>query len=123
MHGGGKLATQLSTQLGIETKIIEGRRITDAETLKVATMVYAGWINKRISAKLNSQKCKAIGLSGADLFLIPSKKRKRAKFDFGFVGHILGSQIKIKELEILLNNNFVPVIAPITATKNKNVDD
>ncbi len=117
IHGGGKLATQLSAQLGIKTKLIEGRRITDAETLKITTMVYAGWINKSISAKLNSYHCKAIGLSGSDLFLIPSKKRKKEKIDYGFVGDISNNQIKTKELKVLLNNNFVPVVAPITSDK------
>lgn len=115
VHGGGKLATKLSEQLGIETKMAEGRRITDAETLKIATMVYAGWINKNITAQLNSNKTKAIGLCGADLFLIPATKRKTAKINYGFVGDVLQNKINVKHLELLLNQNIVPVIAPITS--------
>jgi len=115
VHGGGKLATKLSEQLGIETKMTEGRRVTDAETLKTVTMVYAGWINKNITAQLNSKKVKAIGLCGADLFLIPSTKRKKATIDYGFVGDVLRNKINLKYLELFLARNIVPVIAPITS--------
>src|SRR5678810_187425 len=66
VHGGGKLATQLADKLGIEQKLIDGRRITDAETLKIVTMVYAGWVNKNIVAQLQSHHCNAIGLCGVD---------------------------------------------------------
>lgn len=118
VHGGGKLATQLSAQLGIETKMIEGRRITDGETLKVATMVYAGWINKSITANLNSLDCGSVGLSGADLFLIPSEKRKKTKIDYGFVGDVLENKINTKFLGLILGQNIVPVIAPLTADNN-----
>lgn len=115
VHGGGKLATQLSEKLGIETKMVEGRRITDLETLKITTMVYAGWINKTLTAQLNSKKMKAIGLCGADLFLIPSEKRKKTKIDYGFVGDVLINKINTKNLALFLNNNIVPVMAPITS--------
>lgn len=115
VHGGGKLASKLSEQLGIETKMIEGRRITDAETLKIATMVYAGWINKSITAKLNSNKVKSIGLSGADVNLVPSKKRKVKTVDYGFVGDVLDAKINTEFLSLLLHQNIVPVIAPITS--------
>jgi len=115
VHGGGKLATQLSSQLGIETKMIDGRRITDAETLKITTMVYAGWINKSITAILNSKNCGSIGLCGADLFLIPSEKRKKSKIDYGFVGDVLENKINTKFLELILEQNIVPVIAPLTS--------
>lgn len=115
VHGGGKLATHLSDKLDIETKMVEGRRITDAQTLKVTTMVYTGWINKTITAQLNSKKTKAIGLCGADLFLIPSKKRKITKIDYGFVGDVRMNNINIKAFHLFLNQNIVPVIAPITA--------
>ncbi|HWY12236.1 MAG TPA: acetylglutamate kinase [Bacteroidia bacterium] len=118
VHGGGKLATQLSEKLGIETKMIEGRRITDAETLKTVTMVYAGWINKNITAQLNSKKVNAIGLCGADLFLIPSYKRKNSEINYGFVGDVLCNEINIKYLEMFLDQNIVPVIAPITSDKS-----
>lgn len=115
VHGGGKIATQLSEKLGIEPRLIEGRRITDSETLKVVTMVYAGWINKTITATLNSKNCESIGLCGADLFLIPSEKRKKIKIDYGFVGDILENRINTKFLELMLDQNIVPVIAPLTA--------
>ena len=69
IHGGGKAASNLSRQLGVEPQMINGRRITDPETLKIVTMVYAGWINKSVVAKLNSLSCQTLGLCGADLFL------------------------------------------------------
>jgi acetylglutamate kinase len=115
VHGGGKLATQLSSQLGIETKMVDGRRITDAETLKITTMVYAGWINKSITAILNSKNCGSIGLCGADLFLIPSEKRKKITIDYGFVGDVLEHKINTRFLELVLGQNIVPVIAPLTS--------
>ncbi len=117
VHGGGKLATELSSKLGIETKMIEGRRITDAETLKIATMVYAGLINKTIVAKLNSNRSSAIGLCGVDVSLIPSEKRKKGKVDYGFVGDIISKKINTDFLKFLLDKNISPVIAPITGTK------
>lgn len=116
VHGGGKLATKLSEQLGIETKMMEGRRITDSETLKITTMVYAGWINKSITAQLNViKKTKAIGLCGADVFIIPATKRKTKTIDYGFVGDVLENKINSKFISSLLNQNIIPVIAPITS--------
>src|SRR5437868_12811974 len=88
VHGGGKLATQLAEKLGIEQQLIDGRRITDAETLKIVTMVYAGYINKNIVAELQSFNCNAMGLSGADGNLIQSHKRQHPTIDYGFVGDI-----------------------------------
>lgn len=117
VHGGGKLATQLSEKLGIQTKMVDGRRITDGETLKIATMVYAGWINKSIVAKLNSKKQNAIGLCGADLQLIISDKRKKGKIDYGFVGDINQKKVKGNILQDLLLMHSLPVIAPITVTE------
>src|SRR5438045_6923167 len=76
VHGGGKLATKLAMRLGIEQKMIDGRRITDAETLKIVTMVYAGYINKNIVAQLQSHNCNALGLCGVDGNLIQSRKRQ-----------------------------------------------
>jgi acetylglutamate kinase len=115
VHGGGKLATQLSEKLGIETKIVEGRRITDAETLNITTMVYAGLINKKVVAKLNAKGTKAIGLCGADAFLIPSTKRKKGKIDYGFVGDVVAKNINSKLISTLLKDGLCPIIAPITA--------
>jgi adenosylmethionine-8-amino-7-oxononanoate aminotransferase len=86
VHGGGVMASKMARQLGIETKMVDGRRITDAETLKLVTMVYAGWINKSIVASLQKLGCQALGLSGADANTIPAKRRSPEPIDFGFVG-------------------------------------
>lgn len=115
VHGGGKLATELSTKLGIKTQMVEGRRVTDAETLKVATMVYAGWINKSITASLNAKNKKAIGLCGADISIIPSSKRKKGKVNYGFVGDVIQKKTNAKALKKLLKQGMVPIIAPITS--------
>lgn len=116
VHGGGKLATELSTKLGIETKMIDGRRITDAATLKNVTMVYAGWINKTIVAQLQAKNCNAIGLSGADAKLILAHKRKHPSIDYGFVGDI--EKINTTFLSALLQDNYAPILAPISVDTN-----
>ena len=112
VHGGGKLATQMASQLGIEQQLIQGRRITDAETLKVVTMVYAGYINKNIVAQLLSLQCHATGLSGADGNLICAHKRQHATIDYGFVGDV--DVVNEKYLNSLLAQDITPVICPIT---------
>ena len=112
VHGGGKLATKLATQLGIEQTMVEGRRITDAETLKVVTMVYAGLINKQIVAKLQSANCNAVGLSGVDGNSIRAHKRVVQKIDYGFAGDVDG--VNRTFLAALLEKDMVPVLAPIT---------
>jgi acetylglutamate kinase len=112
IHGGGKLATQLADQLNIEQKMVDGRRITDAETLKIVTMVYAGYINKNIVAKLQANHCNAIGVCGADGDIILAHKRKHPVLDFGFVGDI--DSINTVLLKNLLDQNITVVIAPIT---------
>src|SRR6266511_665807 len=112
VHGGGKLATQLANQLGVEQKMVDGRRITDAETLKIVTMVYAGYINKNIVAQLQSHGCNAIGLCGADGNLILSHKRKHSTIDYGYAGDV--DYINTSFIQLLLENNCTPVIAPIT---------
>lgn len=114
IHGGGKIATDLSKTLGIEAQMIEGKRVTDAETLKIVTMVYAGLINKNIVAKLQLHGCNAIGLTGADANLIAANKRKDPKIDWGFVGDVLSTNINIEKLELLLNNELNPVFSAIT---------
>ena len=114
IHGGGKLATELATDLGIKQKLIDGRRVTDAATLKVVTMVYAGSINKNIVAKLQANKCNALGLCGADANLITASKRIVNKNDYGFVGDIKPNGINTSFLQLLFENNITPVIAPIT---------
>ena len=114
IHGGGKLATDLAAKLNINQQLIEGRRITDAATLKVITMVYAGAINKNIVAKLQANECNALGLCGADANLIAADKRIVNKIDYGFVGDIKREGINISFLKLLVQNNITPVIAPIT---------
>jgi len=112
VHGGGKSATALSEKLGIETRIVDGRRITDAETLKVATMVYAGLVNKNVVAGLQALGNNAIGLTGADLDIIRAVKRPVGATDYGFVGDI--KSVNAQAINELLENGAVPVIAPIT---------
>ena len=114
VHGGGKLATELSNRLGIETKMVDGRRITDDATLKVVTMTYAGWINKSITAKLQSKGCSAIGLCGADAKLMPAVKRIQGEVDYGWVGDIESRDVNITLLSQLLDAGLTIVLAPIT---------
>lgn len=118
VHGGGKLATNLSQTLGITTQLKDGRRITDAQTLDVVTMVYAGLVNKKIVAKLQALKQHAIGLCGADANIISATKRSATPVDFGFVGDVNAADVSAATLEVLLNNNLLPVIAPITHDGN-----
>jgi acetylglutamate kinase len=101
--------------MGIEPKMYNGRRITDLETLQVVTMVYAGWINKSLVAKLNSQGVSAIGLCGADAQAILTEKRPVREVDYGFAGDILQQGVNTKVLHELLQAGLLPVIAPITA--------
>ncbi len=114
VHGGGKLATEVAEKSGIKQTLVDGRRRTDAETLKIAVMVYAGWINKSITAKLQALHCNAIGVSGADANLVTSEKRKNASIDFGFVGDILAGGINVKAFVQLLASSFTPVFCAIT---------
>ena len=112
VHGGGKLATKLADQLHITQQVIDGRRITDAETLKVVTMVYAGLVNKSIVALLQSFNCNALGLCGADGDAILAHKRKNAMLEYGFVGDV--DAVNTTLISDLVNKNMVPVFAPIT---------
>jgi acetylglutamate kinase len=112
VHGGGKLATKMAEQMNIPQQVIDGRRITDAETLKIVTMVYAGYINKNIVAKLQMNNCNAIGLCGADGDAILAHKRKHPVMDYGFVGDVDG--INADLINSLLEKNLTPVFAPIT---------
>ena len=116
VHGGGKLATQLATMLGIESQMIEGRRITDAETLEVITMVYAGLTNKNIVAQLQSYNCNAIGLSGADGDTIQAHKRPVKEIDYGFAGDVDG--INSAMISKLLNADLTPVFCAMTHDGN-----
>jgi acetylglutamate kinase len=112
IHGGGKLATRMAEKLGISQQMIDGRRITDAETLKIVTMVYAGYINKNIVAELQSMKCNALGITGVDGNSILSHKREKAGIDYGFAGDI--DQVDASWFIKLLLNGQSLVVAPIT---------
>ena len=112
VHGGGKLATSLASDMGVKQTMIEGRRVTDAETLKIVTMVYAGEINKNIVAQLQSLGVNAIGLTGADGNLIQAHKRVHASIDYGFVGDVDG--VNKEFVQNLLSSQMRLVIAPIT---------
>lgn len=112
VHGGGKLATRMADTLGIQQQMIDGRRITDAETLRIVTMVYAGYINKNIVAKLQSFHCNAMGLCGADGDAILAHKRKHPVVDYGFVGDV--DAINTDLADMLLSRNISLVFAPIT---------
>lgn len=112
VHGGGRTATEMAKKLGIETKMVEGRRITDADMLEVVTMVYGGLVNKKIVAGLQARGMNAIGLTGADLNLIKAHKRPIKDIDYGFVGDI--DDVDPAELRLLINENVIPVVAPIT---------
>ena len=116
VHGGGKLATQLAADLSIPQQMVDGRRITDADTLRIVTMVYAGLINKQIVAKLNAHQCRSIGICGADANSIMAHKRKHASVDFGFVGDV--DSVDADVLFSLLNNGLTVVMAPITQDEN-----
>lgn len=116
IHGGGKMATELAQKLNIETKQIDGRRITDEATLDVVTMVYAGLINKKIVAQLQKNNCNALGLTGADANSILAHKRNNHKIDFGFVGDI--DAINVEFIQSILEKNITPVFAPITHDGN-----
>lgn len=112
VHGGGKLATRLAEQMNVPQQMVDGRRITDAETLKIVTMVYAGYINKNIVTQLQANDCNAIGLSGADGNAILAHKRIHAAMDYGFAGDI--DEVNASFFQNLLQQNLTPVLAPIT---------
>lgn len=114
VHGGGKVATQLSETLGIEPKLVDGRRITDIEALRVVTMVYAGLINKNIVAQLQRLGTNAIGLTGADGDFIRAKKRPVKTIDYGFVGDIDENSINPENLKSLMDAGFTPVFCALT---------
>jgi len=116
VNGGGKMATKTAEALGLNSTFLNGRRITDLPMLEVAVMVYAGWINKNIVAKLQSFATNAIGFTGADGNLIRSEKRKNAGIDFGFVGDV--TAVNVTLLQMLLANGTVPVFSAITHDGN-----
>ena len=112
VHGGGRSATKLASQLGIESKMVNGRRITDEETLKVVTMVYGGLVNKNIVAGLQAKGVNAMGFTGADINVIRSVKRPVKDVDYGFVGDV--EKVNAELLGSLIRQGVVPVMAPLT---------
>jgi acetylglutamate kinase len=118
VHGGGKIATRIATDMGIEAKLVDGRRITDAAMLDVVTMVYAGLTNKNIVASLQKYNCNAIGLCGADANVIKAVKRPVKEIDYGFVGDILADSIDSLAIKKLLEAEFIPVFSAITHNGN-----
>lgn len=131
VHGGGKIATAIGDKLGIQSKYIDGRRITDSETIDLVTMVYGGLVNKKIVATLQSMQCNAIGLSGADANVLPAKKRpvkalssgdglskellRRGEvIDYGWVGDVDSNEINTATWQLFLDNNITPVVSSLT---------
>ena len=118
IHGGGKGASKLLNQLGIEPKMIDGRRITDKPTLDVVTGLYAGNINKLIVSKLQQFGCNALGLSGADGNAIKGKKRPVKSIDYGFVGDLNNESVNKDLFQLLIDNNITPIVCAITHDGN-----
>ncbi|HKJ41438.1 MAG TPA: acetylglutamate kinase [Sunxiuqinia sp.] len=115
VHGGGRSATAMANRLGIETKMVDGRRITDQEMLEIVTMVYGGLVNKNIVAQLQANNINAVGLTGADLNCIRAVKRPVKDVDYGFVGDV--ESVHVDELRLLVEKGVVPVLAPLTHDK------
>ena len=120
VHGGGVMASQMQKSMGMAPQMIEGRRVTDEETLRVVTMVYAGWCNKNITALLQAQGCNAIGLTGADGNAIKARKRPpvlveslNQEVDYGFVGDVSADSVNAKFIYSLLEKGIVPVFNAI----------
>ncbi len=114
VHGGGKIATKLGDQLGIQSHYVKGRRITDAPTRDLVTMVYGGLINKQMVARLQALDCNAMGVTGADGNLLKATKRPVKEIDYGFVGDITPESVNSTLLYFLLKQNVIPVFAPLT---------
>nr|HPH47298.1 acetylglutamate kinase [Chryseolinea sp.] len=114
IHGGGKIATKIGEQLGIESNYLNGRRITDAATLDLVTMVYGGLVNKQIVAQLQQMNCNALGVTGADGNMIKATKRPVKDVDYGYVGDVKPENVNADLLAVLLNQNITPVFAPLT---------
>lgn len=121
VHGGGKMATQVSEEMGITPRMIDGRRITDADTLRIVTMVYGGYINRNIVAKLQYYSCNALGLTGADGNIIPAHKRTNTEIDYGFVGDVEIDNINTENIMSLLKAGFIPVVCALTHDSQGNL--
>ncbi len=114
VHGGGKIATAIGDKLGIQSRYIDGRRITDDETIDLVTMVYGGLVNKKIVAALQSLQCNAIGFTGADANVLPAKKRRVKEIDFGWVGDVNAAALNAATWQLVIDNNLTPIVAPLT---------
>lgn len=120
VHGGGRRATKVAAALGIESKMVNGRRITDAQMLEVVTMVYGGLVNKNLVAKLQAKGVNALGLTGADMDVMHSHKRPvKDGVDFGYVGDV--ERANGKMLQTLIQEGITPVMAPLTHDGNGNI--
>ena len=120
VHGGGVMASQMQKSMGMVPMMVEGRRVTDEQTLKVVTMVYAGWCNKHITALLQAECCNAIGLTGADGNAIRASRRAPLyveslgeKVDYGFVGDVTAESVNARFIYSLLERGIVPVFNAI----------
>ncbi len=114
IHGGGAIASKISKGLGIEVVMHEGRRVTDAATLDVVIMTYAGLIGKKIVAALQAKGCNALGMSGADGNLLRAKRREANPIDWGFVGDVIPESVNVELLSALLELGIVPVVCALT---------
>lgn len=112
VHGGGRSATQMAARLGVETKMVDGRRITDEAMLEVVAMVYGGLVNKRIVAGLQALGIDAVGLTGADMNIVLSDKRKVSAVDYGWVGDV--KRVNAEAVATLIESGCCPVVAPLT---------
>ena len=120
VHGGGRLATSMASRLGLETKMIDGRRVTDAEMLEVVMMTYGGLVNKRIVAALQAREVNAVGLTGADMNIMRSERRPlRNGIDYGYVGDV--TKTDARALQQLITQGYTPVLAPLTHDGKGNV--
>ena len=116
VHGGGKRANEMISELGLKPKMVNGRRVTDESTLEVVTMIYAGLLNKSMVAQLQKNNCNAIGLSGADANTVLTHKRMVKGVDYGFAGDV--DRVNSKMINLFLQNNLTPVFCAITHDKN-----
>lgn len=121
VHGGGKIATQLGERLGLTPHYVAGRRITDAATLELVTMVYGGLVNRQLVAQLQAAGCNALGLTGADANILPATKRPVGTVDYGWVGDIHPEQVNTTALRHFWEQGITPVFAPLTHDSTGNL--
>jgi acetylglutamate kinase len=121
VHGGGKIATSIGNKLGIQSNYIDGRRITDDETIDLVTMVYGGLVNKKIVAQLQAKNCNALGVTGADANLLPAKKRPVKEINYGWVGDLENDAINSETWKLFLENGLTPVVAALTHDQHGHV--